>query len=107
MTTQQIYALLLPLVVAGVAYVRAELAHRSATSATTAVAAAAAAGTAPVVNVHPAAAAAPGIAALASQPSSDLWAELESRGWMLASQPYPPAPAAAAWQPVQQHPVGP
>lgn len=100
MTTQQIVDFLVPVLIGAYATIRAELAHHAATVPGPPP---------PVVNVHPAAAAPAPLAdvlRLGDLAASDIWAELERRGWMLASQPYPPAPAAAAWQPVQQHPVG-
>lgn len=86
MNSQQIWALALPLIVAVAAYVRAELAHHTATAA------AAAPAPAPALPHE--------WKPLAGMPAADLWSELERRGWSIASQPFPPAPAAAAWPPL-------
>lgn len=90
MNSQQIWALALPLIVAVAAYVRAELAHHTATAAAAAPAPAPAPAPALPHEWEP----------LAGMPAADLWSELERRGWSIASQPFPPAPAAAAWPPL-------
>jgi hypothetical protein len=97
MTTQQLWDLALPLIVAIAAYVRAELAHHTAASA-----AAGAAAPAPGLIAHHYSPPPDPADVIAQAPSADLWAQLEHRGWSLAAQPFPPPPAAAAWPPLPQ-----